>query len=453
MPIVTKNPTAPPEFKPLIPKIEPVENKSIIIDTKFTPKSSLLKYVEGSPWTINYYSAYHDRDNALYGQDPGQSPLYQQYRKIEHLEIRVDTPLTTQQDQESKGFAVTGSAIVPLSVIPNEGDMFVADVGDGREGVFQISNSEKRSIYKESVYFIEYVMLYYSDNEKERRADLEKKVINSLHYVKEFAQYGQNALITEDRYKTLREIAFNYQRLKKQYFQWFFSKEFSTIILPRQTTTVYDSYVVKVIQALYLTNEVYEFKLMRALNVEDDNYLKQPTIWDALLQRDIHILNSCEKRMGLVSTASFSRDPMTENIFYSGIDKIIYPKVVNPVQDQNNNNLDKSPAMDGLIDVSTLYGNTAPLVTDNIIEHLGKPMTIVHPVTKDDYYILSSNFYNNKDDKSLLEVLAENFLQREANNPELVLKLMQQCWKWGGLERFYYIPLVMILASNITKEL
>ena len=273
MPIVSKKPSAAPEYASVIPKIEPPHFKSVVVDTKYTPRSSLLKYVEGAPWDVDYYSQVHNHDTALYAQDPGQPALYQQYKKISHLQLRVDSALTSQQDQETKGFTVKGSSILPLSVIPNEGDMFVADVGDGREGVFQIDNSEKRSIFKDSVYFIEYTMLYYTDTEATRFADLENKVVQKLHYVKEFAQYGQNPLITTDSLQTLREIGYHYKRLKTQYFDWFFSKEYSTLVLPGQEQPVYDSYVVKAIRALYLTNDIYEYKMMRALNVEDDLYL------------------------------------------------------------------------------------------------------------------------------------------------------------------------------------
>ena len=141
MPIVSKKPLTPPTIKPVIPKVEPDKNQSVFIDTRYQPLSSLLKYTQGAIWTVNYYSQYHDRDNATYAQDPGQSPIYQQFRKIERLELRVESPLNQQQDQESKGFSVKGSAYLPLSIIPNAGDMFTADVGDGREGVFQIDNS------------------------------------------------------------------------------------------------------------------------------------------------------------------------------------------------------------------------------------------------------------------------------------------------------------------------
>lgn len=453
MPIVSKKPLAPPTIKPVIPKVEPDKNQSVFIDTRYQPLSSLLKYTQGAVWTVNYYSQYHDRDNATYAQDPGQSPIYQQFRKIERLELRVESPLNQQQDQESKGFSVKGSAYLPLSIIPNAGDMFTADVGDGREGVFQIDNSEKKSIYKESVYLIEYTMLYYSDNEPTRRKDLETKVIHNLHYVKEFAQYGQNALITTEQYSVYTELAFHLQRLKKQYFQWFFSKEYSTLLLPHPTRSIYDAYLTKAVRAIYNTQDLYEIQLMRVLNIEDDEYLKRPTIWDALLTQDICVLDTAEKQVGIASIKAFHKDPMMESIRYSYIDYIVYPKPKNQRLDFNYNFLEKRLMDISPIELSSQYGNTLPLIADNEITHLGKQLEIISPILKDDYYIFTQAFYDDLYPQSALEVLVRNYLQKEANHPALILKLMKNCYKWGMLEKYYYTPVLMILTLNIIKEL
>lgn len=453
MAIVQKRPLAPPDVKPAIPRIEPVRNQSVVIDTKYTPRSSLLKYIEGSPWTVTYYSQFLNHDNATYSQDPGQEALYQQYKKIEHLELRVDTPLNTQQDQQSKGFTVKGSAILPMAVIPNEGDMFAADVGDGRLGIFQIDNSEKRSIYKESAYFIEYTMMYYADKESDRYKDLEKKVICTYHYVKQFAQYGQNALVTTSEYKALLDIQRTFRTLKAQYFKWFYSKEFATLVVPEQGNSVYDSYLIKAIKALYVSEDAPEFKFMRALNIEDDNYLKLHTVWDALLQRDGDILQWCEKQMGTVSTKGFNNDPMMETIHYSGLASIVYPKYRNKAIDHSVNYMQKSYPILDVKATSSLVESLDAISDADRIQVLGKDMTIVHPVTIDDYYIFSENFYRDLPDKSVLEVVTQNYLQNEANDPILIYKLLKNSWKWGAIERFYYIPVLFILTMDIVKSI
>lgn len=453
MPIVTRKPSAPNPIDPIQPKIEHVEHKSNVVDTKYTPRSSLLKYVEGAIWTVNYYSQVLDTDNATYTQDIGQLATYQQYKKIHNLELRVDSALSSSQTPETKGFVVKGSAILPLSVIPNEGDLFAADVGDGREGIFQVDNSEKRSIFKESVYFIEYTMLYFSDTSPDRKNDLESKVSTNYYYVKELAQYGQDAILTDVKVDTLKRIRASYHRLKRYYFNWFFSKEYSTILLPGQDYPTYDSNVVKAISSIYLTNEVYEYKLMRGYNIEDDLYLRNPTIWDVLLQKDIHMLNEVYPTVGVTGTDKFGSDPMIESIFYSGIRSIIYPVVTNNAIDENLNGIIKAEPIFKLETVASRFGNVSTIADSNTIDILGKQVTIAYPIADDNYYVFSENFYENTSNMSLIEAVTMQYLKGEAINQEHVLTLMDNIWKWGALERYYYSIVLLILSYGMVKDI
>ena len=85
MPIAVRKPTAEPTIKPNIPKIESVENNSVIVDTKVTPLSSLITYVEGMTYVVNYYVQILSGDSATYGHDVTQLPQYLHYFDLEVL--------------------------------------------------------------------------------------------------------------------------------------------------------------------------------------------------------------------------------------------------------------------------------------------------------------------------------------------------------------------------------
>ena len=57
----------------------------------------------------------------------------QTYTKIINLETRLQGELTINQNAADKRFTARGTAIIPQGVIANTGDMFAADVGDGRD--------------------------------------------------------------------------------------------------------------------------------------------------------------------------------------------------------------------------------------------------------------------------------------------------------------------------------
>lgn len=453
MPIVNIKPTEPSPVVSNIPKVESKPAESIIVDTKYEPRSSLLKYLEGPRWTVNYFSQVLNKDSALYGQDPSQDPIYQQYKKINHINLYVEDDLSQSQNEATKLFSVRGSANIPLSIIPNRGDMFEADVGDGRRGVFEVTNSTKKTIFRDSSYLIEYHLVYHVDQQESKYADLTRKVVSEYYYVEEFHKYNQNPILTTPEYDTFKNLFKQYWLVKQQYMRWFFSRDFMTVLVPRQATSVYDPFLVKALGRLFHTKDHPEFLRMRTMNVEDDMYFREFSLWEALMHRDGSVLNSCFKRAGLISTKEFNYDPMTENIRYSGIAECVYPITIQTNAFEGISTMPQKVVFGKLSAGLQPGGNSTILLQDNEISIAGKLMTLVHPVTQDDHYILSQAFYDNKGgEMSLLEVMCRDYIEKEAINPAHIATMLTNCWKWPELERFYYVPLLLILANNIIKE-
>lgn len=453
MPIVQVKPTAPIAEKPLLPKIHSVEIASNVVDTKYDPLSSLLTYVQGSLWVVDYYSQVFGKDNALAGQDVGQSAVYQQYKVIRGFELRVENPLSWIQDSNSKSFSVTGSAHFHSLVIPNEGDMFLADVGDGREGVFQITLTEKKSLLKDSVYFIEYQLIYFSDASPDKKADLDSKVVQEFHYSKDFLKHGQDPLLITSEYNAVNELKLKYQELIDHYFRWFFSKEFNTLMVPGQSYSTYDHFVVSYMASILNTDDNPQLRFMRKLNVDDDYYLKEPQIFEAVLNRDLLALQTGNKKMGMVSARSFNNNTFLEGIRFTGVDNVIYPSVPQTVYDARHTRVIKPLLQTTLSSVDTRGGNLNEIVYDTVLSSDNQTMKTLQSVLVDDYYVLSENFYENKPNKTLLELLLYNYFENKPNNAVDVLKVTKTFTNWGGLERFYYIPIVLAIIKNTIRSL
>jgi hypothetical protein len=454
MPIVKATDSNVSPVKPSIPKIHKKDFSSNVVDTKYNPLSSLLTYVSGSNWTVDYYSQVIDTDTALAGQDIGQSGIYQQYRVIRKLDLKVANALTWTQDTTSRSFIANGAAHVHSLVIPNVGDMFLADVGDGREGVFQVSSSEKKSLFKEAVFYIEYQLVYYSDNSEERRKDLDSKVVQELHYLKDFLKNGQNPLVTTEEYNAIDDLQTRYAELINHYFRWFFSNEYKTLIVPGQPNSVYDHSVVEFLSSILNTRDNEKLRYMRRLNVDDDYYLKEPNLFKALLTRDVTALRTGYIKTGLVSTKLFNKNPMLEGIRFSNIEYVVYPKDHTLVYDSDNNKLKMKLVSDAvLVPVPTRTGNLSDIIYDTVLDFNSKAIKLINSVLADDYYVLSQNFYENLDNKTLLEVLVGYYFKEEKIDPVVLLKLTNNSFNWGGLERFYYIPLLLMLIKNVIGDI
>lgn len=479
MPIASYKPDAPSPININVPRIAPKESKSIVVDTKYTPLASLITFVAGSSWIVDYYSQVINADNDLRGQDPEQSSIYQQYTCIRGMELKVTNPLNQNQNNEDKRTTVQGSATVYPFIIPNEGDMFAADVGDGREGIFRVRTTEKKSFLEQPTYVIEYDLVYFSSQEPARKTDLDAKSVRILFFDKDFMNYGQNPLLIEEDFNAVKTLTKLYSEIINNYFNWFYNNEFKTLIVPGQAVATYDHYLVQAVLAVLSSRDDERLKFIRQINVDGDEYLKQPQFFKALINRDFSLIELGNQTMGLVNTKLFARDPMLEGIAYGGLKYIVYPK--NPdltlnsgfaEYDRPDLNLNTGfdlysgsyfrghnvrpslpkPCTESLIPVGTRKGNIKEIVLRTTIDPTPVPSSI-NPVLKDETYILSKEFYGRTNDRCELEKLVTDYFDRKPISPIRLQKLVADYKNWGGLERYYYLVIILVLIKSTVRSI
>lgn len=454
------------DFKPLV---ESKERKSVFVDNKQIPTSHLQAYVSGYNFTVDYYHQILNNDSALKSQDLGDSSLFQQYRKIKGLEIKVSSPNTSDQNDEDKVFVTRGTATVHSGIIPNEGDMFSAEIGDGRTGVYNVTRSQRFSIMADSVYQIEYSLAYFKEAALAKFQQLEDKVNVSLHYVKGYLAYNKNPLLLDSDYQTLLNLRKFFHEISDNMMRWFFSHEYRALLLPGQSISIFDLYV-QDFYKLFVTDETHAGRLQhfQAINVQDDNYLRYPQLYEALKFRDLNMLKLGNVKMGMVSTQMFHLNPIMENIRYTGIDYIIYPNSAFTHEDDKHNRLGKVGNANvvrktfGLFDLQTpidpvtqnpIYPTISAVTYDN------KTLPLIVDVDFNGTYVFSSHFYeslkndSDSDALSLIEVLTLKYLRNQNYNGAALELLVRDYPHWSKLNQFYFMPILMVLIQSQIMEL
>lgn len=436
---VPTEPSAPP---PPIPTHSAPLNTTFV-DTLQTPRDELLSYISGSRWIVTYYSQILAADSGLSGEQLSENPVYQSYTKVLDMEMRVQQPLTPSQNTETNVMEYVGSSLLYPSIIPNVGDMFVADTGQGRLGVFRVRTTEKRSIFKQACYEITYGL----DNDAgDKQADLEQKTVKTLYFRRDFLTYGQNPLVLESDNAALLNLEKAQSDLLRQYFNRFFSTEYQTLIVPGQDKVIYDHFLVNFLLDNFSTKDVPELQKVRRLNVEDDRNMSSKNLWTALSSRDITDLNIGFTRYGLVMSSSFSVDPIFNGVRYSGIHRLIYPR--DPVLGADYSQFNQSKTLvpetltpseepEGFLNRMVRAANMTALPSD-----LGD---MIYPVTVDDYYVLSSHFYAKDEQQSVLETLVWGYFDNQAQDYSQLLETARGYYVWGALEQFYYVPVLLLL--------
>lgn len=462
-----------PILNPTPPKQAPVKNtghavspvvKSNVVDTRYQPHKSLLAYVEGASWRVNYYSQILGKDDEVSDLQLAQEAPYQQYRLIKNLEFKVTGELSDSQDTSTRTWEVTGDATIYAGVIPNVGDVFIADIGDGREGVFTITVSEKKSRLNDTVYTVSYKMRAELDDTYRR--DLDSKVVVDQVFVKTNLQHNHAAVLVTSEFEQLAKIEAGYKQLVTHYFRDFFNIEHQTLLVPDQGEKLYDPFLTAGLLSTIDQTEnplIYRIKL---LNVDRDPAFKEVNLWTCLAQNNFDLLTMAFYQVGIAPRARFNEHPQFNGFYYAGIDNIVYPADKAQLRVVDSTRSDRT-------DVYNCGGDYKdPLLPDRIVggksrsndlakvlqqsQNLNGFLTqrpvvelpLIHPVTIDDYYVLSEAFYFNIPEKlSVLEKVTLDTLKGDVVNKADLLRLVSNAKTWPNVERFYYIPLLLILIK------
>jgi len=450
--VINTNPIAPASTEVVTVLARSDDYITPIVDLRWEPRVNLLTHIEGSAWVVDYYSQVIDTSSNLSGQQYTRNAVYQSYTLIKNMEMRVSSPLSTSQEPDTKGMTVTGSALLYPYVIPNEGDMFVADIGEGKIAIFRITDSVKKSIFKEACYEISYGLN--NDNQTGSLVDLNQKVVKTYYFHKDFLTYGQNPLLVSSDNDVLMSLDKSYRVLAEQYFKKFFSNEYKTIMVPGQPYPVYDHFLVDYLLSEFGTRDSNEVRYIRRLNLDDDDVMKCDSIWKALKCRDISFMNTMFKRAGLVSTATFTKEPVLEGIRYTGINKVVYPTDPILTVDYLQVNGTKVLSLDTLVPSPVVPGSNNVMVRAiNLRGTVAAVAESIYTVTVDDYYVLSTNFYNKTTTQSVLESIVWNYLENKPTDYTQLLDTAKTYFQWGVLEQFYYIPIIMTLIRSAVRGL
>lgn len=423
LPKIPTTSVKPPQNKQDVnPKIMPEVYRHAIVDTRQIPLASLITYMEGSNWTTTYYGQVIGADQSVADFDPNQASAYLQYTKIERYIMKLQGSLSESQEATNNVFTVTGSALMYPFLKPNVGDVFIADVGDGKAGQFKITNVLKKTLFTESVFEIEFVMARYCDKALEDK--LNSLVVNTYFFKRDFLHYGQNPMLTQSQVHNVDLLGTYIKQLRNEWLSEFYSHEHKTILVGGQKDATYDPFVTKTILRMFNTTDHPDVQHIRELNCDDFNIPNTKSIWDALLNQDVSLLRLCFSKIESISRKRFRPNPNFNGIRFSRISYVIVP-------DNGYNNVDKSIILDAPFAMEQ---------TDRISELM--PANL-----KQQQYLFSEAFYKQEQTQCAFENMVLSYLNNKIISPEVIYPYVTNARSWSSLERFYYIPIILILMQ------
>lgn len=422
---IGKVPPKKPENTVANPVIKAPDVLNEVIDTRYTPRKSLMTYVGGRSWVADFYQQ-------ILG--PGSEPMAlqhdegndttQQYRRIRRMVLKVNTDLQHNPEKDQGQMEITGVAYLMPGIIPNQGDMFIADIGDGRGGVFTINDIEIMSIYNDTAYQITYEMTDFWD--ASIQAILDRKTQESCVYDLDYARTGMNPIIASDEYFNREKLTGLELSLVEHFFNTFYDGEYETFTIPGQLQSAYDPYFVRFIDKLIDYEQRPRRQRVWQFDESLKGYSRPTTIWDMLVGQDPNMFKYVQRQMQVIPSSYFrSSTALYGGIAYSGIFNVVYP-----VSDKVVINLD-----------------------------INLPMTPVDPrlfkeISVYKTYVLSEAFYDQRPvDMTELERQTYNLITGAPINVEKVVDLIDAYFSSTGVVQYYAFPLLVCLCRTARYRL
>lgn len=431
----------------------PIAMKTAVVETRFTPVQDLLTHISGSRYVVDYFSQLLGAEDHPRPQDISLQPAQQAYDRISQLEMRLQGELSQSPDDTSKEFEVTGEAILYPGIVPNDGDMFVGDVGQGQWGIFAITRATPLSIYKQTCYRLNFRLIARED--QVRLSDLHRKVVANRHFVMDFLRAGKNPVVIDEEFSKYRSLDQLFSTMIADYFRSFYSDVCQTLVIPGQKGGAYDPFLVKAILSILEVTQHPLLKKIQRHAIDTSYAYNTTTIWDALLNVEPSYLYLATQRVGLVSKSYIKDRSAFGGLYWTQIGQLMYPVDDRIDADTKFTRLvyaDPMLPQDGgapLTDLERLILNTddtvnMPLTGDG---DPPPPPRQIPNVNEDLYYVFTKAFYfKDTDQMSQLETIVWSFLEHNEIDVGKLYTLVDSSRRWDRLERFYYAPVLMLLC-------
>lgn len=410
---------------------------------------SLLKYVEGYPWTCHFYGQLVTQSNSLEHFDPKTPNLTQPLYEVKNLILQVSTPLNSNYEPSTGVTSSTGSCTVPLGLKPNVGDIFIAQIDTGEDAIFCITSVERKTYRKSTLYDINYSLYEYTSTQPLFLETLQQRVQQIFYFNKDSNHFNRDLLITpsvkdaNDRLKTfVRES-------QEFYLATFADRASGTIVLPGTTRSLYDPLLLQFL-GTFIDHEVKIAHPWFQYNWED-RYLNQKSIFDLLLSRNPSMAQTVNKTYSFTPSTQLNGLARMGNISHVAVDFILYPTT--PV---THNDVERFHRVSPSNTFTQEHLSSKAYFESTLTVHSGNneigTETLLLPKLFDaDTYVVSPHFYDYLKDgsyaleMSFIEVLLARFIRRDAIAREDLLKVIQSFYDWSSLHQLYFLPVILLL--------
>lgn len=442
-------------YKPTAPALAPSKPtpampdnyKGNVFDNRNVPLTGLIAYVTGAPWSVTYYRQLLSHDSDVKELDDTLDSTYQSYEKIIGLELRVESELTSSTTTDTQQTTVNGSALVVPFITPNKNDYFVTETSLGKKALFLIRKAERKTFQEQAVHSIEYILVQYLQDTDSLYISLTSKTARTLYFSKDRLIQGLSPLLKTETFEEIQSLETTYTKTAAYYFNTFFNMRCYTITLPGQLDLIYDPFLTNALLSIVSVSDSPILRRMKRYPTDEDIYIAQPQIWDALLKRDAGILKYCNRFMGATRVNNFEYNGFIKDAFHGVVDRLVYPIVVDQTALSGPKPAVLLSTTEPLMPTTNYQGGQLGL-DENIYPLLNTAVTVYPEIDFGQTYLFTPALYDNIGDKSLLEIVVSDYIHRRTVDLKQLTHLVSLYSRINRMQQFYYGPVLLLLIKS-----
>lgn len=407
--------------------------RTTVVDTQRIPKLSLMANISGSSWPVDYAHNLVSTNDVSRLLDWEVDNPTQQFEMIYGLELRVNSPLSRNQDDKKKTFEITGEATLMHSIVPLVNDTFFADMGDGEWAVFKVNSVRRASESKIATYIITYSLRF-----QKRLSEIKAlKPVREYWFVKERLGYGADPLLTKEEYNYYLRRGNCISAIVDMYPRRFYDTVCQTLRIPIDNSTLkyYDVFLTMFVRDLGIHLPGKDFVLYphgQFINRDIENVLK------VIIDCNPSMLPYVPREMVPYNVRSFRTGQTYNNIAWSKFDATVFPKDL--LEDVNRCGCPLPQPDDVWVDFES-----------DEVPYRGNENEKLPWFVKPSFnpYLFSEHFYEGGF-ASVMEYCVYLLLNRKPIQLDKGVRLFDECLKLPKIAQFYYMPIVyaILVASR-----
>ncbi|MNM24602.1 hypothetical protein D3C81_350350 [compost metagenome] len=310
--------------EPEAPKIFSDTYRHSIVESTWQPEMSLLSEVNGVPRLARYYRQRLNGDEEPKQFQPGATPTYQSYDRIDKLLLKQEGNGSYNFNPETGESSGTYNAYTIYQAAPVRHDVMVMDIGDGHAGLFAITEQpEIRNYTANKVYYLTYQLLGIMT--KQLDEELETRTIERMVYSKDSILHGGAAVITTDEEQVGKELFGWSNTIANNILRRHFWSPENTIVFETKDgrDKVYDPYLVNFLNAMITPDQRTLYPPINQFSTQygglENGRWGTINVWEVLLRGDMNLLSQCTHEAAMIQTTRLVNTRLYGNLRSSKI--------------------------------------------------------------------------------------------------------------------------------------